>query len=138
MAKKKKYEAKSFEGTITYINENGYRKTDTSANIFHSMLVSKAFQSLTPKQKIVYLCMKDLYYSVPQHKHPFNDNNYFYFNQHLWKDVYKIHTNGERLRADIDALIEKGFIEEIENNKNLRQKNIYKYSDKWKTYDDDK
>ena len=134
MAKKNKYVPKTFESTIRYTTENGKSKTDTYATIFHSMIISDAYHSLTSRQKDVYTCMKDLYYSVPEKLHPFGRSEYFYFNKHLWKDVYKVHTNGERLRADIDALIEKGFIEEVENNKNLRQKNIYKYSDKWRTY----
>ena len=131
MAKKKKYVPKTFESTIRYTDENGYNKLDTSANLFHSMLISEAFKNLTNRQKVTYLYMKDLYYNVPTAKHPNGDKMYFYFNRHIWKDLYGTHTNGERVRSDIDALIKNGFIEEVENNKNLRQKNVYKYSDKW-------
>lgn len=31
-------------------------------------------------------------------------------------------------------LIEKGFIEEVQNNKNLRIANVYRFSDKWKEW----
>lgn len=131
MAKKKKHVPKTFESTIRYTDENGNNKTDISANLYHSMLISETFKNLTNRQKVTYLYMKDLYYYVPSAKHPNGDNMYFYFNRHIWKDLYGTHTNGERVRTDIDALIKNGFIEEVENNKNLRQKNVYKYSDKW-------
>lgn len=32
-----------------------------------------------------------------------------------------------------EELIAKGFIDEIQNNKNLRKANIYAFSDRWKT-----
>lgn len=32
-----------------------------------------------------------------------------------------------------DELIRKGFIDVVQNNKNLRQANVYAFSDRWKT-----
>lgn len=42
--------------------------------------------------------------------------------------------NGSRLYADIDILIEHGFVEKVLCGKTSRDKNVYKYSDKWQQW----
>ena len=32
-----------------------------------------------------------------------------------------------------DELVEKGFVDVVQNNKNLRRANIYAFSERWKT-----
>ena len=111
MSRKKRYQPKDFESATV---GNTF---DTSANLYHSMLLHSAFQSLTSRQKALYLCMKDQYYCCKNH--PNSDRLQFYFNWALANKVYKIYTNKNTFYNDIKVLVEKGFIKIIENNKNL-------------------
>ena len=127
MARIKKYQKKSFESSGI--------SSDTSANIYHSMLTSVAWQTLSKPQRILYLCMKDRYYQLK--RHPYNNQEMFYFNKSLWKNEYQLYTNAKQFEKDRDALIEKGFIIVVEDGYNTRTNNIYKYSDKWQKYGTD-
>lgn len=48
--RKQQYKKQSFESTCV--------SNDTSANIYHSMIVTEAYKSLTPKQAQLYLYCK--------------------------------------------------------------------------------
>ena len=122
MSRKKKYKPKSFESSGI--------SSDTSSNIFHSMLVSAAFQSLTAPQQILYVCMKDRKYH--QKRHPENNEEMFYFNRAIQREYgFK---NPTQFCKDRDALIEKGFIKVVVSGAYTRTKDIYKYSDIWQKY----
>lgn len=124
MSKRNKYQKKPFESSGI--------SSDTSANIFQSMLVSAAWKTLTDRQRTLYLYMKAQYYH--QKKHPENNPEMFYFNRALYQDVYGLYPSPKQFVRDRDALIEKGFIVVIEDGSYTRTKTIYKYSDKWQKF----
>ena len=39
----------------------------------------------------------------------------------------------DQYNAFLDELVEKGFVDVVQNNKNLRRANIYAFSERWKT-----
>lgn len=46
---------------------------------------------------------------------------------------YRSYMSKPTFKKAKDELISKGFIDEVQNNKNLRKANIYAFSDRWKT-----
>jgi len=79
--------------------------------------------------------MKEQYYHVPQKNHPKGNNEYFYFNQHIWLDELKLYTNKGQFYKDMKKLVECGFIEVVERSPNTRERNVYKYSEGWQSYE---
>lgn len=130
--RKDRYIPKSFESMG---NSN-----DTSANIYMSMLLSPAWNNLTKNQQILYVYCKAQYYAEKKKPNPLikeltdNEMNLcFTMNKSKWCKLYKIYANGgqERFKKDMQALIDNGFIELVENGKAKSQPNIYIFSDKW-------
>ena len=103
-----------------------------SANIYVTMLQSKAWMQLSKNAQVLYLYMKAQYYGAKNlPEHPSTD---FVFNWALASKTYKLYTNAEQFKKDKDMLIEYGFIDLVENGKNTRTKNIYRYSDRWQSF----
>jgi len=127
MVKKKKYKPKPFESTGL--------SSDTSANIYESMLLSPAFKNLTTRQKLLYLYCKSQYYSekTVDKPNPFA----FTMNRNKWLKKYELYSdsNAKQFYKDIEGLINHGFIKCIRGGKLIRVKNIYEFSDKWKCWD---
>ena len=123
---KSKYKKKSFESTET--------SSDTSANIYESMLTSAAWLELSAGQRSLYLICKAQYYA--EKTKPLNDDTCFTMSQSKWADKYKLYSknNAEGFYRDMGALIEHGFIRCRQGGKAERTKNIYQYSDKWRDY----
>lgn len=122
---KKKYIKKEFESDGS--------SSDVSANIYKSMILSDAFQSLTKNQRLLYVYMKLQYYS--QKKKPYGKTDMFYFNRFMWNDKYKLYKgNANSFAKDRDALIEKGFIKIVDDGSTTRTKNVYQFSSKWQKY----
>lgn len=121
--RKQKYVPKPFESVAG---------KSLSANIYASMIQSKAWEHLTNNARVLYLYMKLQYYgakSVPDHS-----EDCFYFNTGLIKKTYRLYTNMAQFRRDRDQLIDKGFITVVESGKNTRTKAIYQFSDKWQEW----
>ncbi len=128
----KKYVPKQFESSSPQF--------DTSANIYMSMLMSAAWQSLNAGAKMLYMYCKAQYYGEKRKPKPDfrqlteqEQQQCFTMNKSKWKDLYHIYTNDRQFYKDMSLLIKSGFIELIESGKNTRTKNIYMLSDKWKT-----
>ena len=102
--------------------------------IYSDLLLSDAFQSLSHNQQLLYVYMSDCYIPTTKVEHPYNNASYFFFNRDLYQRKYGLYTNDRQFRKDRDELIKKGFIEEVESGKLTRTKSVYKFSDKWKTY----
>ncbi len=130
MARKDKYKPKQFESARP--------GKDTSANIYSSMLLSESFQSLTTKQQILYVCLKDQYYGKrkPRDDYPneptFARDDQFYFS---WLDakrygIYKS-DNSKRFYLDMKRLEEKGFIKKLMSGRNKKTRSIYQFVDGW-------
>ncbi len=132
MKKGKKYIPQSFE---SFGNS-----TDTSANIYMSMLLSPAWLSLTKNAQVLYVYCKSQYYAekrkpIPQVRQ-LNDTQLkmcFTMNKSKWLELYHIYNsdNGQ-FNKDMAMLVEYGFIEVVESGKTSRTKSIYMFSDKWK------
>ena len=127
MSKKKvKYIKQSFES-------KGF-SSDTSANIYESMLKSDAWFDLTATQKVLFLVCKAQYYC--QKKKPDGNRFRFTMNRNKWLNEYKLYSEGNQagFYRDMEALIEKGFIKCEFCGAFTRTRNIYEYSDKWRLY----
>lgn len=129
---KEKYKPKGFESTGI--------SSDTSANIYMSMLMSENWQKLTKNQQILYVYCKAQYYAEKRKPKPqiaqLNDEELvlcFTMNKSKWCSLYHIYKDGNQngFIKDMKALIDYGFIELVENGKNTRTKSIYKLSNKW-------
>lgn len=72
--KKHKYTAKAFESKgNTFIDDNGTKRADTSANIYESMLLSKAYKDLKTRQQQLYTICKAQYYGKRKPGNDFKD-----------------------------------------------------------------
>ena len=141
MPKKRKYQKKSFE--------SAGHPSDVSANLYSSMLESPAWMDLSPKQQVLYLFCKWQYYRMkevqkkalflayPDLTPPANVQEYFSLSTGAVTKDYPLYTNLSSFYRDRDALITHGFIRVIADGSNVRQKNIYRYSDKWQKWGTD-
>lgn len=125
----KPYEKKPFESTGS--------SSDTSANIYMSMLLSDAWRALTAQQQRLYLYCKAQYYA--EKKKPDGDNLCFTMNQAKWAGLYSLYekSNAKGFYRDMGALIEHGFIICVECGAATRTKSIYKFSSMWQRYGTD-
>lgn len=121
MARKKKYVPKTFESS---------KSGDVSANIYASMMQSRAWGNLTNNARVLYLYMKLQYYG--QKTIPDREQECFYFNKALFLKIYQLYTNANQFYKDKKLLIDNGFIEIVENGKTTRTKSIYRFSSKWR------
>lgn len=126
-SKRAKYQPKPFESSGA--------SSDTSANLYMSMLTSAAFKALTAQQKVLYLYCKSQYYG--EKHHPGGEADCFYMNQSMWSDLFQLYdksSNKTGFRRDRDALIEKGFIACVEDGSPTRTKSVYRFSFMWQKY----
>lgn len=146
MGRRKKYVPKPFESIgETFLDQNGKVRTDTSANIYESMLLSKAFITLTNKQQILYIYCKSQYYGHKKPEKDFPDDerlkgaDFFYLN---WSTVKKYGLYKDSMHSnfykDMKVLCEHGFIENVCSGQKRKTKTIYRFSSNWKTWETDK
>lgn len=132
---RKKYVPKSFEsigGT-----------SDTSANIYESMLNSAAFKELTKNQRLLYIYMKAQYYGKRKPGKDFPDvehlqgDEMFYFNLSL-AEKYGLYSRGNHMQFynDVKNLQEHGFIQVVSNGRSTKSRSIYKFIGDWKNWHD--
>lgn len=124
--KKRTYQKKPFESTGT--------SDDTSANIYVSMQLSKAWMTLTSNQKVLYLTCKTQLYAEKQK--PNDDPLSFTMNQSKWCGLYHLYekSNAKGFYRDMTALIEKGFVTCVACGATTRTKSIYRLSSMWQKY----
>lgn len=124
--KRKLYQKKPFESEGS--------SSDTSSNIYMSMLLSPAFRDLTAQQARLYLFCKAQYYAEKQK--PNNDPLCFTMNKSKWSGLYGLYdeNNGRGFRRDMAALIEHGFITCQECGAITRTKSIYCFSSEWQRW----
>lgn len=144
MGKKASYKPKAFE-TAGIARRNGKDCKDTSANIFESMTFSEAWKDLTDRQRVLYLVCKLQYYGhrKPRVDYPDAENlrgdDLFYLNWHTVSEdgkcyqMYKGKSHSSFYK-DMNALIEHGFIDREISGKSHKQKSIYRYSSRWRTW----
>lgn len=128
--RKQKYIPKVFESTG--------EQADTSANIYHSMLVHPKFKALSKGAQLLYIYCKDQYYNEHPKPKPQSETlseierqRCFTMNQAKWRDTYELYTNKAQFYKDMQQLIQAGFIDIVEYGKVTRTKSIYMLSDRW-------
>ena len=128
--KKTKYKPKSFESTGI--------SSDTSANIYESMIKSAAWKDLSKNQQNLYLYCKSQYYGekIYELKEKADNPEIFTMNKYKWCSVYEIYNSGNAnsFYKDMEALILHGFVKCIKCGAIARRKNVYQYSDKWQLW----
>lgn len=126
MGRKRTFEKKPFESNCS--------KSDTSANIYMSMMLSDAYKLLTPSQKSLYTCCKAQYYREGGGK-----TDRFTMNQSKWQGLYGLYKKGNEkgFYRDMDRLIELGFIACVSCGASSRRKTVYRYSSMWQHYGTD-
>lgn len=146
--KRDKYIPKVFESESSFLEpkKDGSKAKDVSANIYISMLQSRAWHNLTGKQKELYLYCKAQYFgekkTKKQHTTTLEEINgekpdlskRFTMNRSKWCECYGLYTENTQkyFYKDIKALQDNGFIKTLESGKTTRTKNIYEFSDKWR------
>lgn len=149
MSRKKKYRPKNFESLKngeSFEGSQGKNTPDVFSRIYQSMLESDAFMDLTHKQQVLYLFCKLQFYGKrkPERDYPeypeLKGEDKFYFNWALVSDKYRLYpkSSNKNFSVDMHELIDHGFIELIACGKATRTKNIYKYSDRWKSWKSEK
>lgn len=133
MAKKTKtkYVPKPFESDGS--------SSDTSANIYISMLTSESWQALSKNAQVLYLYCKAQYYAEKQKPKPAiitlseqQQKQTFTMNKSKWQSLYKIYkSDNGQFNKDMQMLIDYGFVEVLQSGQNTRSKSIYLLSDKW-------
>jgi len=120
---KMRYEKKAFESTGS--------SSDTSANIYESMLLSDAWFALTAAQKALYLVCKSQFYS--QKDHPNSNSTQFYMNRAKWLTKYRLYNKGNEkgFYRDMEVLIASGFVACFECGAATRTRSVYQLSEKW-------
>lgn len=124
--RKQPYQKKPFESTGV--------SSDTSANVYMSMLISDAWKDLTAQQQRLYLYCKAQFYAEKQK--PNGDSLCFTMNQSKWADLYGLYkrNNAASFIRDMSALIEHGFVSCAACGAISRTKSIYRFSSKWQSW----
>lgn len=128
MAKRKTpYQKKPFES-------DGSR-SDISANIYLSMVLSEAWRALTAQQHRLYVYCKMQYYGEKSKPVP-DDPLTFTMNQSKWMKEYDLYKEGNKagFYRDMGALISHGFISCVSRGGNGTFKTIYRFSSRWQKY----
>ena len=122
--KKKKANFETFEATE---HDNKF------ARISLSMAKSKAYKRLSAQAKVLYTCMKFQMHSQESNN---LEKGCFHFNQAMFikghENGFELFSNWGRFSQYCNELVDNGFIEFVARNGNTREKNIYRFSDKWK------
>ena len=123
MAKSKKFK---------FPNNFGFESTSQKyefTKICKDMQKSKAWQSLNLRQRGLYLEFKFKFYANPKTQYTNQDDISF-----TSTEAKKVYGDLRTFRADVDALINAGFIKQIISGVPTMSANIYGFSDKWKDY----
>lgn len=142
---KKKYIPKAFESMGEhYVDSKGNIRADTSANIYESLLTSKAFKDLNTKQQILYVFCKAQFYGKRKPGKDYKEVEQvqgaecFYFS---WRSVqaYGLYTSKSHSNfyKDMKVLEMHGLIEKVSSGKSQHAKNIYKFSANWQKWKKD-
>lgn len=146
MSRKPRYKAKpylSFESPTDFVRDNthyfnykGEERVNSPCVLTMELMSSPAFIDLSPSQRILYAYAKLQYfgavdkvcakYEEYQNEHA---KEYFYLNNNLIINVYKLYKTNATMYKDIQELIKHGFIVKIRTESH--QRTIYRFSDEW-------
>lgn len=86
----------------------------------NTQMISVAMRSLSNSAYRIYVNMKLESKGNVQFEFPFSK--------------YKSYMTRPTFEKGVNELVEKGFIDVVQRNANLRKPNVYRFSDKWKLY----
>ena len=120
------YQKRPFESTG--------KSSDTSSNIYMSMLLSPAWMDLTANQQRLYLYCKAQFYAEKQK--PDGDPLAFTMNQAKWAGLYGLYkrNNAAGFLRDMAALIEHGFVVCKVCGALTRTRSVYQFSSMWQKW----
>ena len=102
------------------------------AQIYHDLLDSPAFHSLSDKQKLLYVyCVRETHGDAMRDAQG-QDERLFYMNAEL-RTRHGLYAESDTrgFERDVAALIESGFVDCLESNYRTRTKNLYRLSGRW-------
>lgn len=103
--------------------------------ICNDMMEGAAWQVLSRSQRYLYLEMKRKYTQKRTKQGDVISDNANDISMPT-SEVKMLYADLRNFRADMDALIECGFINLVQSGWNTRTCNIYGFSDRWKKYDE--
>lgn len=143
MGRRKKWSARQFESQGQRFTDptTGAIRSDTSANIYESMLLSAAYMDLTTRQQQLYTLCKAQFYG---HRKPSQDypdieqvagDDCFYLNLGA-VTRYGLYTRNMRGKfyADMKALEQHGFIKTVSSGRATKSKSVYRLVANWKDW----
>lgn len=132
--------------TAGTVRRGGHDHPDTFARITDSLMRSEAFQSLSDRQKVLYIAMRQQFMGRRKPARDFDEgspewekvkgDDCFYYPLHTAKEYSPQLRSGNhaRLYNDIRVLIEHGLIECVSSGKATRENSVYRFSSKWRTW----
>ena len=137
-----KYKAKPFESKGTkFIDNNGTSRADTSANIYESMLLSRAYQDLKTRQQQLYTICKAQYYGKRKPSKDYPDMEHLQGDDMFYLNLaavvqYGLYTKNMRKEFynDMKALEQHGFIKKVSQGGYSNRKSIYQFTADWQTW----
>lgn len=113
-------------------------KFDTFGMICESMCKTKVFQDLTPSAKVMYvLCRvqsasedgrRCLFQHAKQYEREYSADCFVFPAQHMEK--YGL--DRRNAKKQIDLLVSAGFLDIVEENRQQKLVNVYRFSSRWK------
>lgn len=143
MGKRKKWTARPFESQGQKFTDphTGTVRTDTSANIYESMLLHPAFTSLKPRQQALYIVCKAQFYGHRKPRQDFQELESLQRDECFYLNLGAVTRYGNYTRSmrkefygDMKALEEHGLIKKISSGAATHSKSIYCFSGDWKTW----
>lgn len=147
MGRRKKWTARPFESVGQKFEDpnTGTIRSDTSANVYESMLLHPAFTSLKPRQQALYLVCKAQYYGHRKPRQDFNDVETLQGDDCFYLNLGAVTRYGNYTRSmrrefygDMKTLEEHGLIKKISSGRATKSKSIYCFSGDWKAWKPDK
>lgn len=139
---KSEYRLKAYESVgKKFTDKNGTQRTDTFASIFESMLLSKAFTTLTARQKMLYVLCKAQIVGKRKPKEDYKEYDLyqneecFYLHEQALID-YGLYSKASRrfINPDFKKLEEHGLIKKLASGQKSKSKNVYKLVSDWQRY----
>ena len=143
MSRRKKWTARPFESQGQKFTDpnTGTVRTDTSANIYESMLLHPAFTSLKPRQQVLYLVCKAQFYGHRKPKQDFTELEDVQGDECFYMNLSAVIRYGNYTRnmrrefyTDMRELEKRGFIKTISSGRSTKSKSIYQFSADWKNW----
>lgn len=138
--KKTDYVPQSFESKgKKFTNQRGKPQEESFASLYESMLQSPVFKGLKPREKVLYLYCKAQQFGKRKPSKDYNgqfpEESSFYFNwgKALEYGLYP-ESSSRNFYRDMQTLEEKGFIEKLKSGQAHKEKNVYRFVDKWQKW----